>query len=222
MQQMKATPRGSFLIQIMILLTALFLERLGMATEPSRPDSHSLYIDLLLDPLFGLEFHPSEKRFKPAPDVVYDCKLIAERRGNLFLFGQVEHDGVRFFLLSGWVEDIPDGPRSDERHFSDEGDGGIIAAVSGKTCRATSAGYALSPSKEYRGKAQKDTGIDDEMLSRLLDDALDREIRAFGGRDRFLCLIARSIAANGQFAGPILTKLNKLGPVGSCKSSVPP
>src|SRR6266404_3605919 len=40
--------------------------------------------DILLDPLFGIEFRPTQVKFEPAPNAVYTCKDLAERRGNLF------------------------------------------------------------------------------------------------------------------------------------------
>lgn len=174
--------------------------------------------DTLLDPLFGIEFHPSQVKFESAPDAVYACKGLTERRGNLFLFGQVTASGTHFYLVSGWLEYHPDGPSNGERHFDDEGDGGLVVAISGSGCRFVGAAYALSPSKKYRDIAFNEVGIDEQLVSNLLDDAIQREEHAFGGREAFQC--AATAAVDGtKLTEQLQARLDKLGTLRSpCQS----
>jgi hypothetical protein len=175
--------------------------------------------ETLLDPLFGIEFHPSQVKFESAPDAVYTCKGLAERRGNLFLYGQVTARGTHFYLVSGWLEYHPDGPSTGERQFDDEGDGGLLVAVSGAGCRFAGAAYALSPSKKYRDIAFNEVGIDEQLVSDLLDDAIRREAHAFGGREAFQCAAAAAVAGT-KLTEQLQAKLDKLGPLGPpCRSS---
>ena len=100
-----------------------------------------------------------------------------------------------------------------------EGDGGLVVSVSGEDCRFAGAAYALSPSKKYRDIAFNKVGIDDQLVSDLLDDAMKREERAFGGREAFQCAAAAAVAGT-KLAEQLRARLDKLGPLRSpCPSS---
>ena len=145
--------------------------------------------DTLYDPLFGIEYRPSEIRFESAPDAVYKCNSLKTRRGDLFLFGKATKGKVRLYYVYGWEEVDWGGSNDGVRRLEAENDDGIIVIVSPGGCREIGAGYALSPEKQEREMAHK-FGITDELLSELISDAVDREVRAFGGETAFLGRIA--------------------------------
>jgi hypothetical protein len=83
------------------------------------------------------------------------------------------------------IESDRDTPSANGDTFEAENDDGIIVVVSPDGCRDIVAGYAWSLDERDRSLAEK-LGITDHIVSALLADAVDREVKAFGGATRFL------------------------------------
>jgi len=157
----------------------------------SRPIVRS---DTLLDPLFAIEYRPSEIHFQNPPDDVYKCKDLKMRRGNIFLFGQTSKGNVHYYYVSGWMEYIPDTPHpTGARHFEADTYGGVIAIVSPDDCRSTGADTAWSYDNEQIRQITEQLGFTKDIVYALLADTVDREVQAFGGKEAFL----RRLAATG-------------------------
>jgi hypothetical protein len=139
----------------------------------------------MFEPLFGIQYLPTEIKFGPAPKVVYRCKDLKIPRRILFLFGKTSTAKVDFYYVSGVIEIDRDAPSADGDMFEAESDDGIIVVVSPDGCRDIGAGYAWSLDRGDRRLAEK-IGITDHVVAALLADAVDREVQAFGGATRFL------------------------------------
>lgn len=147
-------------------------------------DVKELYLrtDMLTDPLFGIDYRPSEIHFDAAPKEICGCVNIGERCRELFLFGKTIKNNISFYYVYGWEEvESQDGIR----HFEAESDSGVIVVISSTGCRDIGAGYAWSTQENERQLASN-YGISDEVAGALLEDALGREVKAFGGRSNFL------------------------------------
>lgn len=165
-------------------------------------------------PPFGIEFDPDQVRFERAPDEVYKCKELSERRGLVFVFGKVERGEAHYYLLSGWVRVEADS--SGAVRFEDESDDGIIAVVSPRECHIAALGYAFSSERRDRRVAE-DFGFSDQIIGAMIDDAVETQIHTFGGRDNFLCQPA---IAQSPWPWPpqLQRKLDQLGkPTRPCK-----
>jgi hypothetical protein len=177
------------LISIFILLS---LDANG-ASSLSQPIKRT---DLLYDPVFGVEYRPSEVHFEKAPAVIYQCKDLDPERRELFLFGKVVKGGRTFYLVDGWLEAEEDEETNGYRHFEAEDDEGIIVVISSEVCHDIGAGYAWNSNTKYRKMAEA-IGITEEITLLLIDDAIGREIQAFGGKAELLRRIDATVAANG-------------------------
>jgi hypothetical protein len=182
----------SIYVAVMLVAISLMLVTTIHWAEASENSVSTIRTDTLHEPLFGIEYHPSEIRFESAPDAIFKCSTLKKRRGDLFLFGKATKGKVRFYYVYGWEEVDWGGSDDGVRHFEAESDDGIIVIVSPGSCQEIGAGYALSPGKRERQMARK-IGITDDVLSALISDAVDREIRALGGKSEFL----RRLAATG-------------------------
>lgn len=163
----------------------------------------------LAAPPFGIDFDPNRFRFEPAPTKVYECEDLGDRRGLLFVFGKVHADKVEYYLISGWVRGGEDSPTPGPPRFENEADEGILVVLSQGGCRLDVLAAALSPDEISRRRAEK-VGFNRKIVTALIDDAIERQIRTFGGRDNFLCQPA--IARTKSPWSPLLReKLDQLG-----------
>jgi len=185
------------------------------ASPVSRPIKK---VDLLYDPVFGIEYRPSEVHFEKAPAAVYQCKDLDGEKRELFLFGKVMKDGRTFYLVYGWLEADEDDETDGYRHFESEDDEGIIVVISSEGCRDIGAGYAWNSNTKYQKKAEA-IGITENITLLLIADAIEREIQAFGGKAELLCRIDTTIAANGLSLSLLIQdRLDKLREAASRKN----
>lgn len=202
------TKYSGLLASILVAITLVFVVPVNLARS-SEIQEKVIRTDILYDPLFGIEYRPCEIHFENAPDAVFTCKDLKTRRGDLFLFGNVTKGKVQFYYVYGWVEVDLDGPNEGVRHFEAESDSGIIVVVSPDGCREIGAGYAWSPDKRERQMAEK-YGITDAVVSALFSDAIEREVRAFGGKTEFLRMVAAAGVNESSLPPQLLNKLKDM------------
>ena len=198
----------------MILFSLVFLMTLilispAIPADESKISKPKIRTETLHDPIFSIEFRPSEVQIQNAPEEIYKCKDLEERRGDIFMFGQMIRGNVHAYYIYGWEEMIPDGPSDGVRHFEDEHDDGIIVIVSGNNCRYDSAGYAWSPKESERRMVERN-GITSEVASVLLKDAVKTEVQAFGGRSKFLHLLDEFHVDESKVYSEVREELRKL------------
>lgn len=182
-----------------VALMALTIVLVAFVRKDSNASSSKpiKFSETLNDPLFGIEYRPSEVHFEKAPDSIYQCKDIEPERRELFLFGKAVKDNRTFYLVYGFLEAEADYGEDAEaktdsfRYFAAEDDGGIIVVVSSDGCSDIGAGYAWSTSDKSRKKAEQ-YGITKDVVLALIDDAIEREIHAFGGKAELLRKISSS------------------------------
>ena len=197
----------SLCMTLIITLVILVLNANGAASSLSQPIKRT---DLLYDPVFGIEYRPSEVHFEKAQAVIYQCKDLDAEKRELFLFGKVMKDGRTFYLVYGWLESDEAEETDGYRHFEAEDDEGIIVVISSDGCRDIGAGYAWNSNTKYQKKAEV-IGITEEITLLLIDDAIEREIQAFGGKTELLRRIDAMVAVNGwSFSLLIQDRLDKL------------
>ncbi|WP_129124936.1 hypothetical protein [Geomonas oryzae] len=166
----------NFFVTKVMLVLAIALIAVPSAAKSSK--------ELLsCDPVFGIGYLPSKVRFEPAPPEIFRCTSLLEPRRKLWVFGKHNKGKVTFYYVYGWIEvDFGAGPTGE---FEAENDDGIIVVVSPEGCKEIGAGYAMSSNPEARKEA-RDIGITDDVLSALLTDLIQREVKAFGGVEQFL------------------------------------
>lgn len=162
-----------------ITLFALVLPDVALSKGPQKEP-------MMHDPLFGITYLPSEVKFEPAPQEIFQCEDLRDPRSRLSLFAKIVKDSVTFYYVYGLLEvDFGAGPTGEFEAANDEG---IIVVLSPAGCRDIGAGYALSPDAKERSMAAE-VGISDDVLSALLADLVDREVKAFGGISEFLARV---------------------------------
>jgi hypothetical protein len=177
--------------------------------------------DFMDDPLFGITYRPSKIFFEKAPNDIYKCsELKSDPVRILYLFGKYTKGKTRFYYVSGLIEYIPDGPSDGIRRFTVEEDEGIIVAVTPDGCHDIGAGYAWSPDKQDRQEAKK-YGITEDIASVLLDDALNREIKAFGGVKNFFRKLAENNVDESLLPSIVIEKLSALRKKSGIKAPKP-
>lgn len=183
-----------------IILIALALPDVALPKGPQK--------ELMMnDPLFGITYLPSKAMFEPAPNEIFQCEDLLDPRSKFWLFGKVVKDGVTFYYVYGLLEvDFGAGPTGEFEAANDEG---VIVVLSPSGCHDIGAGYALSPDPKQRRMAY-DLGITDEVLSALLSDLVDREVKAFGGVSKFLAKVKAAGIPEANLDPQVRTELQAL------------
>jgi hypothetical protein len=190
-------------ISIFVAITLISTASISLADSP-KPPRATIRTDTLRDPLFGIEYHPSEVHFESAPDSINKCKSLHSDRRILFLFGKVVKGNTTFYLVDGWQEVSLNGHDEGTRYFEAQSDQGIIVVVSPDGCHDIGAGYAWSPEERERRMAEK-YGITEDVVSSLIDDAIKTEVQAFGGKKELLQRIDGAIR-DGLVLPPLIQR----------------
>lgn len=186
-----------------VFSTAIILLLMPLAALSS-PSPDEL---LMHDPLFGVTYLPSKVGFDPAPSEIYRCESLQKPRSRLWVFGKVARRETTFYYVYGqWETDFGAGPTGEFEVANDEG---IIVVLSPTTCREIGAGYALSPDRNER-EVVLDFGITDEVLSALISDLVAREVKAFGGVQKFLNKVKESGVPESALDPQVRAELNVL------------
>ena len=133
------------------------------------------------DPIFGLSYDPAKVRFEDAGDIVARCPELTNARygRRLWLFARSTDQSATYVVLGGFFE------RRDSAQLQLLTDPkGVLLRDRGSECEL------IGPAREvfdYRAD-----GITPEILHALAGDAATRYAQAFGGRDKFLAVLARN------------------------------
>jgi hypothetical protein len=138
----------------------------------------------LLDPVFALSYDPSKTKFLSAPYRIYHCGDLRNFKYKLFVFADVFNNGKEYYWLDGWIKVFPDRPDPGGGKFDAMMDPGILVISENSRCEVTCPCF-LAYDEQSQEIAKRD-GITDELAAALIRDAIDREISAFGGRNRLL------------------------------------
>ncbi|WP_136515137.1 hypothetical protein [Geomonas edaphica] len=188
-----------FVAKVMLVL-AIALNAIPSAAKPTK--------ELLsCDPVFGIGYSPSKVKFEPAPSEVFRCTTLLEQHRKLWVFGKHNKGKETFYYVYGLIEvDFGAGPTGE---FEAENDDGIIVVVSSEGCKEIGAGYAMSSNPIARKEASN-IGITDDVLSALFTDLIQREVKAFGGVDKFLEKVKATGLADSTLDPLVREKLQAL------------
>lgn len=190
------------LLFVFASLTCTQLSLARVSKSAAGKDNH-----LMFEPLFAIKYSPAEVKFEPAPDEIFQCEDLTTPRRKLSLFGKTAKNGVNFYYLYGLVEvNHGAGPTGE---FEAQHDDGTIVVISPKGCRYISTGYAWTPDPTFRRYAS-DLGVTDDVVSALLSDAVDREVKAFGGISNFLARVKASGIKESYLQPPLQAKLKAM------------
>lgn len=172
----------TFVLLAFILLNVLVIRH----SQAKAASAKARTPQIMFEPLFAIKYSPTEVKFEPAPDEIFKCEDLRTPRSKLSLFGKVIKNGIIFYYVYGLYEiDLGEGPTG---QFEAQHDDGTIVVVSPNGCQDISAGYAWTQDPKSRRHAEK-LGITDDVVSALISDAVDREVKAFGGVTKFLAKV---------------------------------
>lgn len=132
------------------------------------------------DPLFGNLYDPAKVSFERAPNLDRQCPDLTGRYLGSWIYGHYKAKSLEYFIISGFM--------NGEGGVSP--DFGIIVELDGTKCDSAHIDYAFAS----HGPDKLLHKIDDNILSALLDDALLRYVRAFGGKKRFLGSLPKDLS----------------------------
>lgn len=140
---------------------ALVLAALGATAAADAPQPQ-----LMSDPLFGLSYDIAQVRFEPTPSREIP-------KGQRWLLAKVQKDGCSYFIDVGLIEVESD--TEPPTHYK-ESDFGAV----GKTCGPRTDVLGV-PDNLFSDSAP----VDDSLGKALVDDAIARYSKAWGGKDKF-------------------------------------
>lgn len=164
-------------MKMVVATLALVLVTAGtsVASEP----------ELMEDPIFGIQYKPSEAVFEKAPaEITKSCAL--EFMLNLWVYARWKAKDSDYMLVSGFLEIEADEFRAAgqvppiEPHLT-----GIVVALSNGQCRSGVPEAALV-GEVVETRKGKSVFLPEQARRELSNDLLRRYAKAFGGQERFL------------------------------------
>ena len=190
-----------------VLVTGLVLAGSIMASAQAK---HPMF-----DPLFAIGYDPQQVHFELAPAVISEsCKDLRGRK--LWVYAESSSGDTKYFIVSGFIVNHPDGPG--QGSISPDEDG-VAVAIRGAKCTIDDAAWTMSGVFDTAGKANLPETIPEGLpghgaprvcdkygtchyavrsrqaetiLERLASDALERFTKAFGGKQAFLSALQKS------------------------------
>jgi hypothetical protein len=145
---------------------------------------------LIGDPLFGIPYDPLKVHFEELPSQLPEkCARLKGRYVEAWIYGHLKTTDSEYFLVSGLIytqEDKPGGARS----ISQEDDDGLIVALKGSKCLVDQADYFYDQ-KFNPARTATPINAPASVVSGILQDAIRRDVVAFGGRQNLLKLVKR-------------------------------
>lgn len=151
------------------------------------------------DPLFGIEFNPTQVHFELAPARV--GQACGELRNRvLWIFARTVSDGKEYLVLNGYF------PTAESTSKVSESDFGIGVILDGTSCKVMTSEKLMSgvvPSKEGDNTEQTLPAA----LDALSVDALNRMETAFRDKDKFKLELSRAVAAHDAYQATLPSSL---------------
>lgn len=143
------------------------------------------------DPLFGLGFDSSQVRFERLG--ASECAETLPGGGPFLVFAQAEFAGTRYWVLNHRIETGGDGlaPARLEPSY------GLLLSQEDGTCRVLGTPDHLEEEEQEAASL-----VPGPARDRLMDDAAERYLRAFGSREALEAAFAASSARRGCLVAP--------------------
>jgi len=205
MQMKESRIRGVTGLQVLLYLAALVLACLQFGPGTQAQVKQPVRSRIINDPVFGISYHEGEAHYDPVPSSILQlCRTSGP--GQYWIYADVQRNGRDYLVVSG----IP-------QHQDGDLFGSALQVANGH-CDAEDSTWMLSGSIPPGGYADRQVSAglpglkapescdnfgncrftlrsheEEEILRALLQDALERGIRAWGGESRFA---ARACAPN--------------------------
>lgn len=169
----------------------------------------------MFDPLFAISYDPQRVHFDLAPASISEsCKDLRGRK--LWVYAEWNSDETKYFIVSGFIVNHPDGPGKGD--ISPDEDG-VAVALRGSQCTIDDAAWTMSGQVDNAQKTKLPDAFQESLpghgapricdkygtchyavrsrqaeaiLRGLASDALERFSKAFGGKQAFLNLLQKS------------------------------
>lgn len=169
----------------------------------------------MFDPLFAISYDPQRVDFELAPASIGEsCHDLRGRK--LWVYAEWSSGETKYFIVSGFIVNHPDGPG--QGSISPDEDG-VAVAIRGAKCTTDDAAWTLSGVLDMNGKANLPETFPEELpghgaprvcdkygtchyvvrsrqaeavLEGLASDAMERFGKAFGGKQVFLSTLQKS------------------------------
>jgi len=170
----------------------------------------------MFDPLFGITYDLNRIHFERAPASI--GQLCSDLRGRkLWVYAEWSIDKTKYFIVSGYIVNHPDGPGKGD--ISPDEDG-VAVALQGSQCTTDGADWTMSGEIDANRKEKLPDAFPEELpghrapricdkygtchyavrsrqaeaiLEGLASDALERFSKAFGGKQAFLSAFQQSV-----------------------------
>lgn len=145
------------------------------------------------DPLFGILCDPQKMHFDKVPsDLVSACSKLRGRYVAAWVYGHLKTSDSEYFLISGLMEFRADDAQG-TRTIAPEEDGGLIVAITSSGCRVDLDEYFF-PQEINPAKKATPITASPAVVNGILQDAFQKYVTAFGGKQAFLKLVKRGVA----------------------------
>lgn len=169
----------------------------------------------MFDPLFAISYDPQQVHFELTSAAISElCKDLRGRK--LWVYAESSSGDTKYFIVSGFIVNHPDGPGQGSTSPDEDG---VAVAIRGTKCTTDDAAWTMSGVLDTAGKANLPETIPEELpghgaprvcdkygtchyvvrsrqaeavLKGLAADALERFGRAFGGKQAFLSALQKS------------------------------
>jgi hypothetical protein len=158
--------------------TALLLAGLTFAAVQAGAQPQKL----MTDPLFVTFYNPEKVHFEPLPDrIIKKCPDLRGRYKRAWVYGHLNTAQAEYFVVSGFMT------------YHDENTGhpyiapdanGVGVELRGQECIVADTDYLLLGAAAVGNNPF--TGLSQSVLEGISRDAIQRHVRAFGGRSNFL------------------------------------
>jgi len=152
----------------------------------------------MVDPLMGLTFDPKLVSFEVFPSSEAVTKAVGPNVNWIFAAYRNRKTGVSVFIVSGFLEVHTE----DRAKTVMEPDFGAVVRVAGKRLEVLGVPDRLFGQKPI---------LPGEVVDRLMRDAVDRYIKAFGGRDQLNHEIRSQGIAESDLPSALLERLGERG-----------
>jgi hypothetical protein len=140
---------------------------------------------LMEDPLFGITYDAHIVNFQPIPaSLLMRCPDLKAEYVRGWIYGRLKTADSEYFLVSGLMTYRRGGGKGAPDIAPDES-GGLAVAVRGQKCLVDQADYFLTQTANPAAGATSIT-VPRSILDGILEDAFERYVKAFGGKEKFL------------------------------------
>jgi hypothetical protein len=156
-----------------LMLAGLALAEAQAGAQPQK---------LMTDPLFVIFYNPEKVHFDTLPDaVIKKCPDLEGRYKRAWVYGHLNTAQAEYFIVSGFM--IYHDGNTGHPYVGPDANG-VAVELRGSECIVADTDYLLLGTAAVGDNPF--TGLSQSVLEGISKDAIQRHIRAFGGKSNFL------------------------------------